>query len=162
MISNTYPMAYTEVLTILKYYLKKEEYDKIPKEKIEFFEKNSDKDYVYEIDKEKPFEKQKVSQKANSIIVSLYRDYFTTDEEKRILNQILVLNDLNAKKIEKYERRISQNTNNSLENVIKKDSNSLKSKEENLALVEVKKESFWNKIINKINNFLKKNTNNLT
>ena len=40
---DTYSRACTEVLIILKYYLSKAEFDKIPKEKIEFFEKNKDK-----------------------------------------------------------------------------------------------------------------------
>ena len=39
--NNTYRRAYTELLEILKY-LPQEEYEKIPKEKIEFYEKNKD------------------------------------------------------------------------------------------------------------------------
>ena len=48
MIDN-YPKAYKEVLEIIKY-LPKEEYERIPKEKIEFFEKNCDKEYNFIFD----------------------------------------------------------------------------------------------------------------
>lgn len=96
---NTYSRAYKEVLVLLKYYLTEEDYNKIPKEKIKFFEKNADNNYNYKIDETKSYEKQQVSQKANSIIVSLYRDYFTNDEEKKKLEEILKLNDLKVNKI---------------------------------------------------------------
>ena len=156
--NNTYPMAYTEVLTLLKYYLKEEDYNKIPKEKIEFFEKNADSEYKYRIDKSKPYAKQNISKKANSIIVSLYRDYFVTHEEKRILDQILVLNDLNQKKIQAYEDGI----NNKEKLVVsikeeKREEEIKENKKEETALVSVEKESLWMKIINKIRRKLLKN-----
>ena len=149
--TDTYPMAYKEVLTILKYYLVKEDFDKIPKEKIEFFENNIDKEYVYEIDKTKSFSEQNISKKANSIIVSLYREYFVTEEEKKILDQILLLNELNLKKIKAYEEEIS---NKVKLNGIK--SEEKESKIEETALVKVEKDSFWMKIIRKISKFIKK------
>lgn len=106
---NTYPQAYKEVLILLKYYLKEEDYNKIPKEKIEFFEKNADKNYSYEIDKTKKYEEQKRSRKTNSIIVTLYRDYFTTDEEKKTLEKILKLNELKVKNMKKEMTEKVQN-----------------------------------------------------
>ena len=44
--SNNYEKAYTEVLEILKY-LPKEEYEKIPEERIEIFKNNCAKDYSF-------------------------------------------------------------------------------------------------------------------
>ena len=44
MTNNTYARAYTEILEIIKYFTK-EEYAKIPKEKIEFYRKNMDTNY---------------------------------------------------------------------------------------------------------------------
>ena len=143
----TYSMAYKEVLVLLKYYLKEEEYNKIPKDKIEFFEKNADKNYRYEIDKNKSYEEQQISQKANSIIVSLYRDYFTNDEEKKKLDEILNLNDLKAKKI----KAESQNKNRTkLE--IKEDGEDIKEK---LQLIE-KKENIFQKIWDKLRKISKR------
>lgn len=44
--NNTYSKAYTEVLEIINHF-SEEEYKKIPKEKIDFFEENKDKDYNF-------------------------------------------------------------------------------------------------------------------
>ena len=46
---NNYEKAYTEILEILKY-IPKEEYERIPKEKILFFEENCDKNYEFKFD----------------------------------------------------------------------------------------------------------------
>ena len=43
--NNNYSKAYTEVLEIIKYF-PEEEYSKIPKEKIDFYKKNMDKNYI--------------------------------------------------------------------------------------------------------------------
>ena len=108
--TDTYSRACTEVLIILKYYLSKTEFNKIPKDKIEFFEKNKDKNYDYQIDKNVPLEKQTISEMANSIIITLYRDYFATDKQKEILNKILILNDAKKEKQKKikYKQNVSE------------------------------------------------------
>lgn len=108
---DAYSRACTEVLVILKYYLSKAEFDGIPKQKIEFFEKNKDKNYDYQIDKNVPLEKQKISEMANSIIITLYRDYFATEKQKEILNKILILNDAKKEKQKKikYEQNVFEN-----------------------------------------------------
>ena len=124
---------YEEVLTIMKYYLKKEDYEKIPKEKLEFYEKNADKIYDYDIDKNNTFLKQDISREANSIIVYLYREYFIKEDEKEILDQVLHLNEANLKKIEEYE-------NSKREKQVPDDK----------ALIKLDKQSLWVKILNKI------------
>ena len=48
MTNDKYAKAYTEVLEIIKY-LPKNEYDKIEKEKINFFEDNKDNSYKFSI-----------------------------------------------------------------------------------------------------------------
>ena len=90
---TTYEMAYVEVLAILKNYLKEDEFNKIPKEKIDFLEKNKDCNYIFNINNELPIEKQSISKKAKAILVILYRDYFANEQQKGILKQILELND---------------------------------------------------------------------
>ena len=65
---TTYEMAYIEVLALLRNYLSELEFNKIPKEKIDFFEKYKDRNYMFEINKELPIEKQDISKKANAII----------------------------------------------------------------------------------------------
>ena len=56
---NTYSKAYTEVLEIIKYF-PKEEYNKIPKDKIEFYKNNMDINYEFHIDPSIELEKQNI------------------------------------------------------------------------------------------------------
>ena len=88
MIDSKYRKAYTEVLEILSHF-PSSEYSKIPPEKIEFYKKNMDKDYVYKINPEIDLSKQDISIEANAILVSLFRDYFATEKEKQVLNNLL-------------------------------------------------------------------------
>ena len=101
MINNIYAKAYTEVLEILKYF-PEEEYKKIPVEKINFYKSNMDKDYKFTINPEIDLANQNISKEANAIIVSLYRDYYATEEQKVKINEIL---DLNQKKEELEKRK---------------------------------------------------------
>ena len=101
---TTYEMAYVEVLAILKNYLSEEELNKIPKEKIEFFKRNEDHNYIFEINNRLPIEKQNISEKANAILVILYRDYFADEQQKEALKRILELND-------KIKEKDKQNNN---------------------------------------------------
>ena len=104
MINNTYAKAYTEVLEILKYF-PEEEYKKIPIEKINFYKSNMDKNYKFTIDPEIDLANQNISKEANAIIVTLFRDYYATEEQKAKIKEIL---DLNQKK-EELEKRKNYN-----------------------------------------------------
>lgn len=101
MVNNIYARAYTQVLEILKYF-PEEEYKKIPLEKINFYKSNMDKDYQFTINPEIDLANQNISKEANAIIVSLYRDYFATEEQKVKIKEIL---DLNQKKAEIEKRK---------------------------------------------------------
>ncbi len=101
MINTIYAKAYTEVLEIIKYF-PEEEYNKIPKEKIEFYESNKNRDYVFVINPEIDLSKQNISPEANAIIVNLFRDYFATEEQKAKLKEIL---DLNQQKEDEEKRK---------------------------------------------------------
>ena len=79
-----YANAYTEVLDILKY-ISKEDYEKIPKTKIQMFEENSNKNYNFKYDVDKTLEEQNVSEIAKMIIAILYRDYFATKEQRYVI-----------------------------------------------------------------------------
>ena len=100
-----YANAYSEVLEILSY-LSKEDYDKIPKEKIDFFETNCNKNYKFYYDMNKTLDEQDVSKKAKIIIAILFRDYWATDKQREKI-----------KAKEEYDRNIrkqeiSKNYNN--------------------------------------------------
>ena len=101
MINNIYAKAYTEVLEILKYF-PEEEYKKIPVEKINFYKRNMDKNYKFTINPEKDLATQNISKEANAVIITLYRDYYATEEQKLKINEIL---DLNQKKEELKKRK---------------------------------------------------------
>lgn len=75
---DDYSKAYTELLEILRY-VSQEDYDKIPKVLIEFFEENN---YLYNYEIDVPFEQQKISKLTKILIASLYVNYWTTNEEK--------------------------------------------------------------------------------
>ena len=86
MVDSSYSRAYSEVLEILEY-ISEEDYNKIPKSKIELFEKNADKDYIFYYDPEKTLTEQNVSKIAKGIIALLYRDYWATEEQRTIILQ---------------------------------------------------------------------------
>lgn len=100
--TDTYKRAYTEVLEIIKY-LPNEEYSKIPESKIRFYEENMDKNYNFKINPEIDLSNQNISKEANSILVLLFKEYFASEKQKKVLNELL---NQNQKKQEenKYEK----------------------------------------------------------
>ncbi len=101
---NTYSKAYTEVLEIIKYF-PKEEYNKIPKDKIEFYKENMDINYKFHINPSIDLEKQNISKEANAILITIFRDYFATDKQKESLERLLSQNQqkLEQQKSQKYD-----------------------------------------------------------
>jgi len=81
MVDIKYANAYTEVLEILKY-ISIEDYNKIPKNKIELFQTNANNDYYFTYNPEKTLSEQNVSKIAKGIIAILFRDYWATDIQK--------------------------------------------------------------------------------
>lgn len=86
--TDNYRKAYTEVLYILKY-LPRDEILRIPREKLIFYKENMDKNYVFKFDPQVDLSKQNISTEANAVIVSLFRDYFATAEQKEKLKLLL-------------------------------------------------------------------------
>ena len=97
--NNKYARAYKEVFEIIRCFPEKE-YNKIPKEKIEFYEKNMDMEYNFTINPTIDLSEQNISKEANAIIVTLFQDYFATEEQKEKIKEIL---ELNEKKIEQID-----------------------------------------------------------
>lgn len=130
--NEKYSKAYVEVLEIIKNFSDKE-YSKIPEEKIKFFEENKDKDYEFKINSGKDFSEQNISKEAETIMISLFRDYFATEKQKKILYELLKQNQekFEEEKIKRYDPN----------NIFKKTRQS-----EEVALVEVKEENLIKKI----------------
>ena len=136
--------AYKEVLEIIKH-LPEEEYNKIPKEKIDFYKENMDKDYEFTIDPSIDLSEQNISIEANDIIIELYQDYFATEDQKRIINEILNLGKLKAEQeeIEKYNKYNPDDLFNNKKVVVEPQKND----NQETALVEYK-ENFFTKFKN--------------
>ena len=101
---------------------------------IEFIKNNCDKNYKSNIKPYIPLKNQDVSKETQSILALIYESYFATDEEKR---QIF--------KERNEQINLKYNTDNLFKN---KDY-----KNEKHELIVVKKQSFFEKIINKIKLF---------
>lgn len=137
--NNTYSCSYVEVLEILKH-IPKEEYEKIPKEKIEFYKNNMDKNYVYIYDSIAP----KTLRKTDAILINLYKNYIAKEDEKKKIDHILKLNEMKAEQ-EKQKKLNPDNIFNNKHIEIEKENDNVNT----LSIVE-HKETMFKKIINKI------------
>ena len=123
MIDNKYSKAYKEVLEIIKYF-PENEYNKIPKEKIDFFKEHMDEEYNFSINPAIELSKQNISKETNALIVTLFQDYFATEEQKEKIKEILDLNEIKAEqdKREKFNpddlfKNTNINTTDNHENI---------------------------------------------
>ena len=144
MVDIKYSNAYTEVLEILKY-LVPEDYEKIPKEKIEVFETYANKDYNFNYDPDKTLQEQNVSKTARTIIGILFRDYWATEEQRekiiRVQQQERIR--IENEKQEKYKS----------ENIFK---NKIIEEKEDVALIKVEEVKWYKKIFDFFKKFFKK------
>ena len=147
MVDIKYANAYSEVLEILKY-ISKEDYEKIPENKIELFKLNSNKEYKFIYNPEKTLAEQNVSKRAKAIIGILFRDYWAT----QIQREKIISKQRNDRLILEEQKKASYD----IENIFKKrnTSSEIESKEETTEMV-VYKANFITRIFNKIKNFFK-------
>ena len=131
-----YARAYTEVLEILNH-IPEEEYNVIPKNEIEFYKSNCDKNYNYVYDESIDLKDQKISREANAVIVSIYMNYFANEKQKSVINEILKQNTIKNEN----EKREKYNPDN-----IFKETQS-----QNLPIkINTEKENFFKRIFNKL------------
>lgn len=125
---------YNEVLALLEL-IPSYDYLKIPQKEINFFKTNSVEGYEVNINS---LDDAKISRNAYIIFIKLYKQYIATDEEKVKLDEILVINDKIKK--EKYNWDFKNKT-----------------KQEKIqnSIIERKETTIFNKIINRIKQFLK-------
>ena len=101
MVDIKYTNAYTEVLEILNY-VSIEDYNKIPKSKIDLFKINANKDYVFRYNPNKTLDEQNVSKIAKGIIAILFRDYWATDIQRE---KIITKQNYDRKELEEENRK---------------------------------------------------------
>ena len=146
MVDVKYAVAYSEVLEILKH-IPISEYNKIPKEKINMFEKNASKEYKCNYIPSKTLTEQNISKTAKGIIAILFRDYWATPKQReRIVNK--QKNDrieLEKEKMQKFNS-----------NVVFKEKSSQTDKKEKVELIERPKQKWYEKFLLIIKNAFKK------
>lgn len=151
MVSVEYANAYSEVLEILKY-ISKEDYEKIPNSKIELFETNHNKEYIFKYNPNKTLDEQNVSKTAKAIIAILFRDYWATEiqKEKIITKQNYDRMQLEEKKKERY------NSDNIFKNNKKKIILNSTKQEQKLDLIETNNIKWYKKVWKFITRFFSK------
>lgn len=151
MVSVEYANAYSEVLEILKY-ISKEDYEKIPNSKIELFETNHNKEYIFKYNPNKTLDEQNVSKTAKAIIAILFRDYWATEiqKEKIITKQNYDRKQLEEKKKERY------NSDNLFKNNEKKINLDGTKQEQKLSLMEINNIKWYKKVWKFITRFFSK------
>lgn len=141
-----YSNAYSEVLEILRY-VSIDDYNKIPKKQIEFFENNSNKDYDFFYNPYKTLDEQNVSKRAKAIIAIIFKDYWATDMQKE---KIIAKQNHDRMQLEK-EKQAKYSTANIFKN---KKTKNIATSTETLAVIEYK-ETFLSRIIKKIRKICK-------
>lgn len=151
MVSVEYANAYSEVLEILKY-ISKEDYEKIPNSKIELFETNHNKEYIFKYNPNKTLDEQNVSKTAKAIIAILFRDYWATElqKEKIIAKQNYDRMQLEEKKKERYS------SDNIFKNNKKKIILDSTEQEQKLDLIEINNIKWYKKVWKFITRFFSK------
>lgn len=139
--NEKYSKSYTEVLEIISHF-SEEEYSKIPSEKIKFYEDNKDKNYNYKINPEIDLQEQYISKEAEALLVILFRDYFATQEQKDVLDNLLKQNQekTDKEKNEKYNSDDIFKNNSNLNSITDNAS-------KELLPVKVNKEAWYIKIL---------------
>ena len=143
--------AYVEVLEILKH-MEVKYVEKVPKKLREFLKENSSKEYVFQLDKSKLLEEQKLKKVTLSLLAMINLNYWCeNDEEKKTLLNKYYKNE------EKYQDELRQKYNP--DNIFKKKNEPIESityKTEDELIMINQKESLFKRIMNKINEFLKR------
>ena len=151
MIDSRYANAYKEVLEILKH-IPIEDYNKISKNKIELFETNASKDYVFNYNPSKTLEEQEVSNIAKGIIILLFRDYWATEIQK---NKIIAKQNYDRMKLEE-EKKEKYNTNNIFSNNYRNTGIDNKENKAETTLVDIASMKWYKKIWLTLRNFFRR------
>lgn len=140
-----YANAYSEVLEILKN-ISKEDYEKVPSEKIDLFEKNANKNYNFQYDTNLTLDEQNVSKRTKAIIAILFRDYWATPEQRE---KILAKQNYDRIQIEKNKQK-----QYNVDNIFKNKEKKAETVENSVSMVEYK-EPIFARIKNCLNRLLK-------
>lgn len=150
MVSTAYSEAATEVLEILNN-TEESAVNKIPKKFIDFLKENSSKTYNPQLDTTKPMKELNLKPKTHAILGMIYLKWWANEEEKQEFTKRAKENE------KKYQEELREKYNT--DNLFKNNTRINEDKEETIqqtALAEVKKETFIQKIINKIKSIFRR------
>ena len=154
MTNNNYSKACTEVLEIISYF-PEDEYSKIPKDKIELLEQYKDTGYEYSINPDVELSKQYISKEAKAMIIEIYKEYFATEHQKNVVDDILNHNQMLMEKkkeinyYDKYSKNdFMENQNDSSINDIKNNQSDVSKEYIGTNSIVEYKESFLTKVKN--------------
>lgn len=130
------------------------DYTKIPNELIEAIRSNKDKTYEWKYDETKSLKEQKLDRNTIAMLSYINSEYLLNEDEKELMKKIY---DMNEQKAE-VEKKKKYNPDNLFKNKpnSKKASNEENSGTEELSLVEIKEQKWYQKVINYIKNLFKK------
>lgn len=150
MVSVAYSEAAVEVLDILKH-TRKEDVNKIPKKFIEFLENNKSKTYIANLDHTKTIKEMELKPKTQALLGLIYLKYWANEEEKLEFRKKARENECN------YQKELNEKYNpDNLFKSRKTIGMDKKEFEQQTALVEIKKETIIQTIINKIKNIFRR------
>lgn len=86
MIDENYKKSCKEVIEILSY-IPREDYLKIPNEIINVLENDKDENYNFEYNPKKTLDEQNVSKQAKTIIAIFFRDYWSNEQQRKIIKE---------------------------------------------------------------------------
>ena len=147
-LTQNYKNAFTEVYEILNL-LDEEEYKKIPQNIVSVIENNRNIEYKYEIDRKISLSNLPMLVETKAILFNLFRDYLSTPTQK----QKIIEMQREERVIEDKKKRKIYNPDDIFKIKQDKVENILEEKD----LVKIKKERFFNKIINKLKKVFGKN-----
>ena len=145
---DNYKKAYKEVVEILKF-VSKENVDKIPKEMLDMFEEEQDKEYNFKVDTTKSFEEQLLLEETKAIFSNIFRDYWANDYQRKVIIEKENMDRIKWEE-EKYDPK--DLCKNNQKNFKKQNTND----KVDVNLTVIKKENSFKKLIDKIFKSLKK------
>ena len=140
---------YTKALAELKIILENSEDEiikKIPRKFIMFVEENCDKNYFCNIKPDISINNQNVLDETKYLIALVYRSYLCDENEKQEYDKILRKNE------ESYQKELHKNYNI---DIFENNSQKIEVKENVNLPIEINKEKFLKKIINKLIRFFR-------
>ncbi len=142
MLELRYRNAFKEVDEILRY-TDIDLVNKIPKKFIDFLRANMNNDYEFNVQEGLRLNKQKLSEEANNILALIYRDYWSTEEEKE-----------EFRKKDEEERKLNEEK---LKHIFdRKDNEPIEEKKTN-QLIKIEHESFIKRLFSRLKRFFWKN-----